>query len=226
MKRAVIVVFSACLGAAASTGEVFGAPFTLLKYSDTDFARDIAWWSRFTAYMDPDHLPARPVDATVYLRLPFYMETDAGYDHIWGYVGGTGGPNPHPNLYIDGAERVGGDFSLSLSVDANGHIHSDAFRGYVGSGGDTFSWYPSGNYHFQYEYCDVTWVYGDGDYSDCILGAGGSGVTDGTWSIVDSSPPPPPPSIPLPATSTLLLSGGLLAAWARFLRRGRSGHRG
>lgn len=228
MRRTIILLFaSVWLASAASTGSVhamgYPAGYTVLEYSDTDFTNDILWWSSFVPYMDPDELPPRPEQhASVYVGLMFYAAPGGSYH--------GSGSTRWGQHFLDVPGPADGDFSISFSVDAAGQIHSVSFSGRLGSGADYFSWYTSG-YHFQYEYCDVTWegvTWEVGDPDGPCTAAGGYGEMDGTWSIIDSAPPPspaPPAAIPLPATSTLLLSGMLLAASARLARRGRSGRR-
>ena len=226
MRHSMLAAVAAVLGAAAATGSADAAGYTLLKYSDTDFAKDMVRWTFFTPFMDPDNLPTRPEDASLFISVDFYVAPVEGYYEI------RDGKDD-AFLWVEGADysfspywpfsnKYGGYFSLSFSVDATGQIHSAAFSGFVYLSSDEFSWSSSGRYSSFYEYCDVTWVYGDP--GDCVHDAGESYETHGTWSIISSTPPPPPPppaAIPLPATSTLLLSGMLFAASGRLVRRRR-----
>jgi hypothetical protein len=223
-QRLTSAIISAWLGVAAAAGSVTAAPFTLLEYSDTEFAADLAWFSTFDIYMDPDNLPPRPEDAALYVRLPFYVE-EVG--RVYEYKELRSSPS-RSSFYVDGADVSWGgpiswwvDAQLALTINESRNIHEESFSGFFRAewGSDYFYWnsrsggrrYTS-TLEYAHEKCPLTSL-------GRVCGIGVRGQMNGTWSIVDSAPPPP--VVPLPASSMLLVSGVLLAASAKVLRRRR-----
>jgi hypothetical protein len=200
------------------------SPFTILEFDNRAFANDYVYWARVwdegPNYYGWSDLPPHPDDAVALLHLPFKLRPDAAYDldTYWDH-------DAAHMTFESGSETFGlsGWFSFAFTTDAGGQVASWSSRADIGSGVDVFRWehgHGRSWYYGDYEWFDMTCPSANSgswwDLERCLRFAGGSGRMNGTWSVVATS------SIPLPASSLLLLSG--LAVAASLGVRGRRGN--